>query len=100
MRAGRPASRPWKPTKSIPRPPTFRPAAKPRPPTAPPASVLDEYPPAAFYFRVGFGAEQSGDAAFQEVGGIGPEMESESYREGGENRFLHSLPKGVKHPKL
>ena len=61
---------------------------------------LSEYPPTAFYFRVGFGTEQSGDAAFQEVGGIGPEMETESYREGGENRFVHTLPKGVKHPKL
>jgi phage tail-like protein len=57
--------------------------------------------PAAFYFRVGFGPSWgAGDASFQEVGGIGPEMETESYREGGENRFAHALPKGVKHPKL
>lgn len=54
----------------------------------------------AFYFRVGFGPNRGGDASFQEVGGIGPEMETETYREGGENRFVHNLPKGVKHPKL
>ena len=61
----------------------------------------DVYPPAAFYFRVSFGAGWGGaDTSFQDVGGIGPEMETEAYREGGENRFVHALPKGVKHPKL
>ncbi|WP_293905385.1 phage tail protein [Phenylobacterium sp.] len=62
---------------------------------------MDAYPPSAFYFRVSFGPSTAPeDASFQEVGGIGPEMEVESFREGGENRFVHSLPKGVKHPKL
>jgi len=62
---------------------------------------MTDYPPAAFYFVVRFTAGWGrGDASFQEASGIGPEMEIESYREGGENRFLHSLPKGVKHPKL
>jgi phage tail-like protein len=66
---------------------------------------MDSHPqpdalPTAFFFRVGFGTDRDSDAAFQEVGGIGPEMETESYREGGENRFVHALPKGVKHPKL
>ena len=64
------------------------------------AAPQSDYPPAAFYFRVGFGTDEDADAAFQEVGGIGPEMETEAYREGGENRFVHSLPTGVKHPKL
>jgi len=59
------------------------------------------YPPAGFHFTVGFaGGWGGGDVSFQEVGGVGPEMEVEAYREGGENRFVHSLPKGVKHPKL
>jgi len=82
------------------------------PPQRPPSAFLlklragmerapqPDYPPAAFFFRVGFGPDNGGDAAFQEVGGIGPEMETESYSEGGENRFVHTLPKGVKHPKL
>src|ERR1051325_4726964 len=61
----------------------------------------DVIPPRGFYFKVSFEpAMGDADAAFQEVGGIGPEMEIEAYREGGETRFVHSLPKGVKHPKL
>lgn len=62
---------------------------------------MDLYPPTAFSFKVRFSpASGIDDVAFQEVGGIGPEMETEPYREGGENRFVHALPKGVKHPKL
>lgn len=64
--------------------------------------MLDPYPPAAFSFKVRIlpSGLLGDDTSFQEAGGIGPEMEVESYREGGENRFVHSLPKGVKHPKL
>lgn len=63
--------------------------------------MTDYYPPAAFHFEVRFAAGWgAGDASFQEVGGIGPEMTTEEYREGGENRFTHALPTGVKHPKL
>jgi phage tail-like protein len=62
---------------------------------------MTDYPPAAFHFVVRFGSGWGrSDASFQEVGGIGPEMETESFQEGGENRFVHTLPKGVKHPKL
>jgi len=59
------------------------------------------YPPAAFSFKVSFGSpDLQSETSFQEVSGIGAEMETESYHEGGENRFLHALPKGVRHPKL
>ena len=59
------------------------------------------YPPSAFYFRVSFTAgSRNVDAAFREVGGIGPEMETETVAEGGENRFVHTLPKSMKHPRL
>jgi phage tail-like protein len=59
------------------------------------------YPPAAFYFKVRFTAFASdADAAFREVGGIAPEMETETVPEGGENRFAHLLPKAMKHPRL
>lgn len=59
------------------------------------------YPPPAFYFSVAFGGTRnSGDSSFQEVSGIGPEMETESYAEGGENRYVYQLPKTIKHPKL
>ncbi len=40
------------------------------------------------------------DAAFQEVGGLEAEIEVETVVEGGENRFVHRLPKPVKHPNL
>lgn len=40
------------------------------------------------------------DTSFQEVTGIGSEIETEPYSEGGENRYVHQLPKSVKHPKL
>jgi phage tail-like protein len=58
-------------------------------------------PPTAFHFAVRFvGQGADVDASFQEVSGIGPEMQTEPYHEGGENRFQHQLPKGVKHPRL
>ena len=57
------------------------------------------YPPVAFYFKVVFeGTDQ--DTSFQEVSGISSQMETESYVEGGENRFTHKLPKGVTHSNL
>ena len=68
--------------------------------------MSDAYPPAAFNFVVLFEPKSmnagwaKSDVSFSEAGGIGPEMEVESYREGGENRYVHALPKGVKHPKL
>lgn len=60
-----------------------------------------EYPPAAFHFTVAFdAASRDADGSFQEVSGIGAEMETESVVEGGENRFVHQLPKAVKHTRL
>ncbi|WP_457333520.1 phage tail protein [Rhizobacter sp. P5_C2] len=58
-------------------------------------------PPIAFHFAVLFGSTTSEqEAQFREVSGIGSEMELESVVEGGENRFVHQLPKAVKHPRL
>jgi phage tail-like protein len=58
-------------------------------------------PPVAFHFAVTFGATPPAvDGAFQEVSGISPEMETEAVPEGGENRFVHQLPKAVKNSKL
>ncbi|KKO44074.1 phage tail protein [Arsukibacterium ikkense] len=60
-----------------------------------------EYPLPAFYFRVKFAATgDSTDTAFQEVSGIGVQMDTEEVIEGGENRFVHKLPKAVKHSNL
>ncbi len=57
-----------------------------------------DYPPSVFYFSVDLG--NAIDTSFQEVTGIGPEMETEDLVEGGENRYVHLLPTSVKHPKL
>ena len=45
------------------------------------------YPLPAFYFKVTFSAKGDEDAAFQEVSGIGSQIETEPYAEGGENTF-------------
>jgi phage tail-like protein len=62
---------------------------------------MSSYPPCSFYFKVSCGgSSRSADTSFQEVGGIGPQIETEAVTEGGENRFVHNLPKAVKHPRL
>jgi phage tail-like protein len=59
------------------------------------------YPPVAFHFAVTFtGGWGKSDASFQEAAGVGAQMETDAYQEGGENRFVYALPKGVRHPKL
>jgi phage tail-like protein len=65
------------------------------------------YPPPAFYFRVtvlGVGAllaEATGvDASFQEVSGIEARWETEEVAEGGENRFVHVLPRPARYANL
>lgn len=60
-----------------------------------------EYPLPAFHFQVVFsGAAAGGDTSFQEVTGMTAELELEAVAEGGENRFVHQLPKATKYPKL
>ncbi|WP_111429167.1 phage tail protein [Rhodobacteraceae bacterium DSL-40] len=58
--------------------------------------------PVVFHFAVSIaGADGSGaDAAFREASGLESEIEIETVTEGGENRFVHRLPKAVKHPNL
>ena len=59
------------------------------------------YPLPAFYFRVKFATTgDSADTAFQEVSGIGGQIDTEEITEGGENRFVHRLPKAVKDSNL
>jgi phage tail-like protein len=58
-------------------------------------------PPVAFYFQVIFAdLKGGGDYSFQEVSGLSAELETEDVIEGGENRFVHRLPKTIKHPRL
>ena len=57
--------------------------------------------PVAFSFSVAFGGQPTGrDASFQSVGGIAAELETEAVAEGGENRFVHQLPRAAKAPRL
>lgn len=62
------------------------------------------YPPAAFHFKVEFlGADGMGsdtEQRFQEVSGLSFDIETESFREGGENRFEYKLPKRARYPNL
>jgi len=59
------------------------------------------YPEAAFYFRVGMSASKSDmDAQFQEVSGIGLQMDIMEYQEGGINDYAWKLPKPPKHENL
>lgn len=52
------------------------------------------YPPPGFHFRVVFELRglSAQDVRFQEVNGLSTEMQYETVREGGENRFAHQLP--------
>jgi phage tail-like protein len=57
--------------------------------------------PVVFHFGVSVdNATANEDGAFQEVSGLEAEIELETVVEGGENRFVHRLPKPVKHPNL
>jgi phage tail-like protein len=65
------------------------------------ASWLGAPLPTAFQFTVSFNGIPSGiDSSFQEVSGLELTMDVEELREGGENRFVHQLPKGVQQKKL
>jgi phage tail-like protein len=68
-------------------------------------SIIDKffkYPPVGFHFAVIFelSLQTPQDFRFQEVQGLSTEIETEEFREGGENRFVHKLPKRVKFPEL
>jgi len=65
--------------------------------------MANYYPPVAFHFRVNFDSgatSNEGDARFQSVAGLSVEMETETVKEGGENRFVHTLPVRAKYPNL
>ena len=58
-----------------------------------------EYYLPSFYFRVAFsgvlGSSVPSDNSFLDVSGIKAEVDTEEYQSGGENRFVHSRPKGI-----
>ena len=57
--------------------------------------MTEYYPPAGFHFRVDFldiPNVVDNDVLFQSVSGLTATMETETVKEGGENRFSHVLP--------
>jgi len=56
------------------------------------------YPPVGFHFKVEFmGIGNDNDSRFLSVSGLTVEYETESFKEGGENRFEHKLPVRTKY---
>ncbi len=61
------------------------------------------YPPTGFHFKVEFNVNGMGtdtEQRFQDVSGLSFEIETEDFREGGENRFSYKFPKRVRYPNL
>lgn len=59
------------------------------------------YPPLGFHFRVEFvNLGNNNDTRFQAVSGLNVEYDTESFKEGGENRFEHKLPTRTKYPDM
>lgn len=54
----------------------------------------ESYPPVSFYYQVSFNGvgDKTIDTRFQSVSGLSAEVQTETYKEGGENRFEHILP--------
>jgi phage tail-like protein len=65
--------------------------------------VSNYYPPVGFHFGVSFDSsvtDNENDGRFQSVAGLNVEFETETVKEGGENRFEHVLPVRAKYSKL
>lgn len=64
-------------------------------------ATLEYYPPGGFYYSVVFSiSPHKDDVHFQSVSGLSVEYDTEPYKEGGENRFVHQLPLRTKYPNL
>jgi len=64
--------------------------------------MAEYYPPVAFHFKVVFTGleEEDADIRFQTVSGLNVDLLTESFKEGGENRFEHVLPVRSKYQNL
>lgn len=59
------------------------------------------YPPVSFFFEVVFdGQKDAVESRFQSVTGLSVDMQTETLKEGGENRFEHTLPVRSKYTPL
>ncbi len=55
--------------------------------------AVNYHPPVNFHFEVHFeDLGEAGDVQFQSVGGLNAQMQTETLKEGGENRFEHIVP--------
>jgi len=61
-----------------------------------------EYPPVGFHFLVAFDIfpQTPNDMRFQSVSGLSVSLETEDFKEGGENRFVHKLPTRTKYEDI
>jgi phage tail-like protein len=61
-----------------------------------------EYPPVGFHFSVVFELfpQLPNDFRFQSVEGLTVDVETEDFKEGGENRFVHKLPTRTKYSDI
>ncbi len=64
--------------------------------------MVQYYPPVGFHFRIDIDGITSGDQEinFQEVSGLDATIGEFTFKEGGENRFVHRLPDRVTYDKL
>lgn len=64
--------------------------------------MLLQRPPSGFHFLVEFELSKldKNDYRFQEVSGLNVTVETEDFKEGGENRFTHKLPKRTSYSPL
>lgn len=62
--------------------------------------IPDYIPPTAFHFAVVFPGNPPFDSSFQEVSGLKVTVETMEKREGGDNVFVHHLPKSIKYDDL
>ncbi|MGV3589264.1 MAG: phage tail protein [Adhaeribacter sp.] len=60
------------------------------------------YPPVGFHFGVEFTnvSKNDNDTRWQSVTGLSVDFDTETFKEGGENRFEHVLPVRTKYPDL
>ncbi len=61
--------------------------------------VTTHYPPTGFFFSVDFTGKIT-ENFFQSVTGLSVDMQTETLKEGGENRFEHTLPVRTKYTPL
>jgi phage tail-like protein len=64
--------------------------------------LAEYYPPVSFHFKVDIEGITDGgaDIRFQEVSGINASVGEFTYKEGGENRFIHRLPDRITYERL